>query len=109
MPIKNPNIFPKLVILPLYRLLASGINSPVTIYNIAPAANAKHNDIIVNEIVPIILPNNAPIPVAIPDNITYNITFIVDIPPFLSGTAIEIPSGISCIAIAIAKEYPKFY
>ena len=36
------------------------------------------------------------------------ITFEDFIPPFFIGTAIDIPSGISCIAIAIAREYPKF-
>lgn len=107
-PIKNPNMFPIADILPLYRLFASGISSPVTIYNIAPAANDKHSDIIVFEIDPIMLPKNAPIPVVIPDKITYIITFPELIPPFFIGAAIEIPSGISCIAIVIAREYPKF-
>ena len=69
-PSKKPNIFPSADILPLYKLFDSGINSPVTIYNIAPAANDKHSDITVNEIRPIILPINAPIPVVIPDNTT---------------------------------------
>ena len=58
------------VILPLYILLDSGINSPDTIYIIAPAAKAKHIAIIFLEIPPINEPKNAPIPVVIPDKIT---------------------------------------
>lgn len=46
----------------LDRLFDSGINSPETIYNIAPAANAKHSAIIFCEIPPIRAPKNAPIP-----------------------------------------------
>lgn len=69
-PSKKPNIFPRADILPLYKLFASGISSPVTMYNIAPAANARHNDITFNEIPPIRLPKNAPNPVVIPDNTT---------------------------------------
>ena len=38
----NPKIFPIDAILPLYNLFDSGIISHDTIYNIAPAANAKH-------------------------------------------------------------------
>ena len=37
----NPIIFPTNPILPLYKLLDSGISSPETIYNIAPAAIDK--------------------------------------------------------------------
>ena len=53
-------------------------------------------------------PKKAPIPVVTPDKIVYIITFILLIPPFLIGTAIDIPSGMSCNNIAIAKEYPNF-
>ena len=90
-PSKNPIIFPIADILPLYKSFASGISSPVTMYSIAPAANANHNDITVDEIDPIRLPINAPTPVVTPDNITYIITLNELIPPFLIGTAIEIP------------------
>ena len=48
------------------------------------------------------------IPVVTPDNITRIITFSEPIPPFFMGTDIDIPSGMSCIAIVIASEYPKF-
>lgn len=48
------------------------------------------------------------IPVVIPDNITSIITFIELIPPFFIGTDILTPSGMSCINIVIASEYPKF-
>lgn len=48
----KPNIFPILDILPLYSLLDSGNNSPETIYNIAPAANARHIDITPCDIIP---------------------------------------------------------
>lgn len=108
---KIPKIIPRMLpsagSFPLYKLLDSGINSPETIYNIAPAANARHIAIIVWEIPPIRAPKNAPKPVVMPDNITYSITFDGLIPPFFMGTAIDIPSGISCKAIAIANEYPK--
>ena len=70
MPNKKPKILPIAVILALYSLLDSGINSPDTIYNIAPAANDKHIAIIVSEIPPINAPKNDPIPVVIPDNTT---------------------------------------
>ena len=59
------------------------------------------------DIEPTIAPKNAPIPVVIPDSITQKITFVFDIPPFFIGTAIDIPSGISCKHIAIAKPSPK--
>ena len=97
-------MFPTLDILPLYNLFDSGINSPDTIYSIAPAANDKHIAIISCDIVPTNAPKNAPIPVVTPDKITYSITFVIFIPPFFIGTAIEIPSGISCKRIASARE-----
>ena len=34
-------MFPNAVILPLYRLFASGVSSPVTTYSIAPAAKLR--------------------------------------------------------------------
>lgn len=80
-PIKKPNILPIADILPLYKLFASGVSSPVTIYSIAPAARLKHNDIIFSETEPIALPMNAPIPVVTPDKITKIITFSEFIPP----------------------------
>ena len=43
-------MFPTNPILPLYNLLDSGISSPETIYNIAPAAIAKHILIIPSDI-----------------------------------------------------------
>lgn len=49
-------MLPTAVILPLYSLFDSGVNSPDTIYIIAPAANAKHIAIIVCDIEP----TNAP-------------------------------------------------
>lgn len=51
-PNTNPAIFPILFILPLYNLFDSGISSPDTIYNIAPAANDKHIEITSCEIAP---------------------------------------------------------
>ena len=41
------------------------------------------------------------------DSITYIITLLDFIPPFFIGTAIDIPSGISCKHIAMANEYPS--
>ena len=61
-PIRKPSIFPSADILPLYKLLASGVNSPVTIYSIAPAAKLKQIAITCSDILPIVLPKNAPIP-----------------------------------------------
>ena len=69
-PIINPKILPREANLPVYILFDSGISSQETIYNIAPAAKAKHIAITVLDIFPIIAPNNAPIPVVIPDKIT---------------------------------------
>ena len=74
-PTINPNILPIALILPLYNLLDSGISSPDTIYNIAPAAKLRHIAITCSDIDPTIAPKNAPIPVVIPDSITYNIIF----------------------------------
>lgn len=70
MPISNPSILPIALILPLYKLFASGVSSPETIYIIAPAANAKHIAITLWEISPIIAPKKAPIPVVIPESTT---------------------------------------
>lgn len=39
--IRNPNTLPRADILPLYRLFASGVSSPVTTYSIAPAAKLR--------------------------------------------------------------------
>ena len=64
-------MLPILAILPLYSLFDSGINSPDTMYSIAPAANDKHIAIISCEIVPTNAPKNAPIPVVIPESITF--------------------------------------
>lgn len=86
-------MFPIVDILPLYNLFDSGINSPDTMYSIAPAAKLKHIAIICSDTFPIIAPINAPIPVANPDNITYIIILYIFIPPFFIGNAIDIPSG----------------
>ena len=51
-PSKKPAIFPIAVILLLYSLLDSGISSPDTIYNIAPAAKLKQKLIISLDISP---------------------------------------------------------
>lgn len=48
----KPIIFPIALILPSYNLFDSGINSPDTIYIIAPAANAKQIAITSCEIPP---------------------------------------------------------
>jgi len=69
-PIINPIILPTADILPLYNLFDSGINSPETIYNIAPAAKLRQTAITLWEIEPTIAPKNAPTPVVTPDNIT---------------------------------------
>lgn len=50
--IRKPKMFPSADILPLYRLLASGISSPVTTYNIAPAAKLRQIAIIVCDTFP---------------------------------------------------------
>ncbi len=68
MPSVIPKILPKEENLPLYILLDSGSNSQETIYNIAPAANANENPINSFEILPIIAPQKAPMPVVTPDN-----------------------------------------
>lgn len=69
-PNSSPAIFPIAVIRPEYNWLDSGINSPDTIYIMAPAANDKQIAIILCDIPPMIAPKNAPIPVVIPDKIT---------------------------------------
>ena len=53
------------------------------------------------------LPAKAPMPVVIPEIAVIIIAFKAFIPPFFSGSAIEIPSGISCIHIDIASDNPK--
>ena len=63
----KPAIVPRVLNLPLWRLLASGNNSPETIYNMAPPANAKHSAITLLEIPPANAPKNAPRPVVTPD------------------------------------------
>ncbi len=100
-------MFPIDDILPEYSLLDSGINSPDTTYSIAPAANAKQNAITSPDISPIIAPINAPTPVAIPEKNTHPIIVNLFTPPVFIGTAIEIPSGTSCMAIATASENPS--
>ena len=72
-PKTKPIIFPTKPIRPLYNLLDSGISSPETMYSIAPAAIAKQMLIIPSDIWPASAPKNAPMPVVIPDNITYKI------------------------------------
>jgi len=72
--VENQQYFRIAVILPWYNLLDSGISSPDTIYNIAPAAKLKQIAIIFSDIEPTIAPKNAPIPVVIPDSTTKNIT-----------------------------------
>ena len=73
----------------------------------APAAKLKQMAITSSDIPPIIAPTKAPIPVVIPDITTKNITLLFFIPPFFIGTAMDIPSGISCKQIAIAKLKPN--
>ena len=43
-------------------MLASGVNSPETIYNIAPAAKLKHIPIIASDILPTTAPKKATTP-----------------------------------------------
>lgn len=76
-------------------------------YNIAPAANARENPINSFEIFPIIAPKNAPIPVVIPDKAVRKIALNFPYPLLFIGSAIDIPSGTSCIAIAIASDKPN--
>ena len=102
-----PIIFPKEENLPLYILFDCGINSHDTIYNIAPAANASDTPINCLEIFPIIAPQNAPIPVVTPDNAVNKTALNFPHPLLFIGNAIDIPSGTSCIAIAIAKDNPR--
>ena len=103
----NPNIFPIYEIFPSYNLFDLGINSPDIIYNIVPAAKLKHNAIILLDIPPNIAPINAPIPVVIPENITYLSILLFFIPPLFIGIAIDTPSGKSCKHIIIAKLNPN--
>ncbi len=63
-------MLPILFILPVYSLLDSGINSPDTIYNMAPAAKDRQMAITSSEMVPISAPKKAPTPVVMPDSIT---------------------------------------
>lgn len=107
-PIRNPDTKPMELNFPLYSLLYSGVSSPETMYIIAPAAYDKLIEIIFCEIFPIIAPNRAPIPVDIPERSTNKRTLFFFIPPFFIGTAIEMPSGMSWIAIEIAKDSPSF-
>ena len=98
---------PNADVLPLYNLFDSGINSPETIYNIAPAAKLKHIAIISSDTFPTIAPIKAPTPVAKPDKITYVIILYIFMPPVFIGIAMDIPSGMSCKQIARARENPK--
>lgn len=102
-----PIIFPSAGKRPLYKCLDSGISSQETIYSIAPAAKPKDIDTKFEDILDIIAPANAPIPVVIPEIIVINIAFRELNPPFFRGRATEIPSGISCMQIAIARDRPK--
>ena len=106
-PIINPKILPREANLPVYILFDSGISSQETIYNIAPAAKAKDIPIRVWDILPIIAPKKAPIPVVNPEIVAINIAFNLEEPLNFNGREIEIPSGTSCKAIAIASFNPK--
>ena len=66
----NPIAFPKALALPEYSLFDSGINSPETMYSIAPAAKLKHIAIIPSEIPPINFPISAHKPVVTPESTT---------------------------------------
>ena len=94
-PRRKPTIFPIAANLPLYIFFDSGISSPETIYNIAPAGKDNAILIVTLEIFPTIPPINAPIPVVNPDIIVNKIAFLLLIPPFFNGNAIDIPSGTS--------------
>lgn len=102
-----PKMFPKYENLPWYILLDWGINSHDTMYNIAPAANASEIPINSWEILPIIAPKNAPRPVVSPDKAVKIIAIFLLWPLLFIGNEIEIPSGTSCIAIAIARDKPS--
>ena len=69
-PNTNPRILQKVGSFPVWILLYSGLNSPDTIYNIAPPAKARHIAIICCDIFPMMAPKKAPNPVAIPDKNT---------------------------------------
>lgn len=73
----------------------------------APAAKASDNPINSLEMFPMIAPKNAPIPVVTPDKAVNKIALNFPYPLLLIGSAIDIPSGTSCIAIAMAKDKPK--
>lgn len=72
-----------------------------------PAAKLRENPIKVNDIEPKIAPKKAPKPVIIPERVVMSIAFDFEIPLFFSGSEIDIPSGISWRAIAIASFKPK--
>lgn len=91
----------------MYKCLDSGISSQETMYSIAPAAKPREIETKFEDILDIRAPANAPIPVVIPEIIVINIAFRELRPPFLRGRATEIPSGISCMQIAIASDNPK--
>ena len=78
-------------------------------YNIHPAAKLKDRPIKFSEIFPIITPKNAPIPVVKPEIVVIKIAFSLLEPLTFKGRAIEIPSGISWSAIAIASFNPKAF
>ena len=77
-------------------------------YSMAPAAKLRHKDMIWVDIDPMMAPKKAPIPVVMPDSTTQKMTFPIFMPPFFMGTAIDIPSGISCRHMAIARLNPNF-
>ena len=74
-----------------------------------PAAKLKDKPINIWEILPIKTPKKAPKPVVNPERVVIKIDFIFEEPLIESGRAIEIPSGISWRAIAIASFSPKVF
>lgn len=72
-----------------------------------PAAKLRENPINVKEIEPKMAPKKAPKPVITPERVVMIIAFDFEIPLFFNGSEIDIPSGMSWRAIAIASFNPK--
>lgn len=102
-----PKINPKVGNEPVYVFFDSNSNSCEIIYNIVPAAILNENPINVPLILEIVAPKKAPKPVVSPDSVANKNAFVFENPDETSGIEIDIPSGISWIAIARHRENPS--
>ena len=104
-----PDIIPTMDKCQLPYSFASGSNVSKDMYIMIPATAAIATPIIIcgikkcNSIIPII----APIGSLIPDRAAYNVAYRFFPVEWYIGSATAIPSGILCIAIAIATEIPS--